>query len=120
MVSFFKKTKQFYKFTDQSFLNLFFYDNWKKFPIRYNLLVGSSFEHPFLISHIYKANVLHFNGIRNPWEKENIFYSLWKKNFDKADLINLSNRLPAKKPEFKIIFFRYFLKINSERRKKNL
>jgi lipopolysaccharide biosynthesis glycosyltransferase len=83
---------------DDSIMNLFFYEQWVKVPLVFNVLV-----HNFGLKK-YKAIILHFNkpaklseqNLR-PWDKGNRYYEEWKTNLERAELIDLNKIQKGKK-----------------------
>jgi len=108
----FNKLKElFEQYKDNSYwaeegpFNILFYDNWKALPYTYNLNTNHA-----ILSHNWKpeninAAILHFiiensdfkNYPYKPWNSGNYFYNEWKYNLDKADLIDLSQKINTRK-----------------------
>lgn len=97
----------FYKYariceSDDPILNLYFYKQWTKIPVVYNVLI-----HMFGLKKFNNAIILHFSKPGNfreknlrPWEEGNPYYHEWKSNLDKAEYIDLNTIQPAKKWNF--------------------
>jgi len=94
---------------EQAILNLFFYKKWSKIPLIYNVCINYALEYP-----PKKAIVFHFAGIKKgqkPWDSENTFYEEWKRNLEKAELIDLKKIFPKKSEVLEIQIYHLFLKI---------
>lgn len=77
--------------SDDTILNLFFYDQWKKIPLVYNSIAYSYDQKK------HKAIILHFNNPvlwkkqnLRPWDKGNLYYEEWKTNLERAEFIDLN------------------------------
>ncbi|MCL5018716.1 MAG: hypothetical protein M1416_03065 [Candidatus Pacearchaeota archaeon] len=105
-----QKNLNFFYYGEQTALNLYFYNKWKKIPLAYNLCVdGFNYYHA-----PQKGIILHFAGSNKPWRSGNPCYNEWKKNLEKAELIDL-NDIPSgqKFYEIKIYHkFSFFLRLN--------
>ena len=105
----------FYKYAnisngDDSILNLFFYDQWIKIPLVYNVQVN------YVGLKKYKGIILHFQRHSHYFPLEdpkNSFYTEWNTNLEKAEFIDLNNIQKAKKwTDFKIKYYTLFLRIS--------
>lgn len=92
---------------DDSILNLFFYDQWVKIPLVYNVQVN------YIGLKKYKGIVLHFQRHSHYaplWEPQNFYYREWKSNLDKAENIDLNIVQNVNKwSPFKIKWYTSFL-----------
>ena len=104
----------FYKYAnisngDDSILNLFFYDQWIKIPLVYNVQVN------YIGLNKYKGIILHFQRHSHYFPLEdpkNPFNQEWKSNLEKAEFIDLNNIQKVKKwTHFKIKYYALFLSI---------
>jgi len=93
---------------DDSILNLFFYDQWSKSPLVYNVQVN------YIGLKKYKGIILHFQRHSHYaplWEPQNFYYPEWKTNLEKAEFIDLSKvQLVRAWSIFKIKWYSLFLK----------
>lgn len=110
---------------DQPILNLFFYKKWIELPLIYNFSPYNT-TFPFFNKNKTKVKgiILHFWGALKPWNKKSPFYKEWKKNFKKAELINLKNPPEGKKLtdkeikkysrmlKMKLVFYSPFIQID--------
>ncbi len=109
----------FYKYaniceSDDAILNLYFYRQWTKIPMVFNVLV-----HNFGLKNYNNAIILHFNKPANfrdknlrPWEEGNHYYNEWKANLDKAELMDLQKVQAGKKwGFFKINYYSLLLNL---------
>jgi len=88
--------------SDQPILNLYFFKVWKQLDYSYNLIVPVWTRwYCFKEKHI-DAPILHIFGKNKPWLPDSPFYREWKKNLDRADLIDLTSR-PAAPKKFSIL-----------------
>jgi lipopolysaccharide biosynthesis glycosyltransferase len=91
------KYLKFARYPDQLILNLYFYEKWKILPVVYNTYATF---HDFRFPRFLKVPIIHFfarikddAGLFNPvWNHKNLYYSIWKKNLDNFDGIDLSTR----------------------------
>lgn len=85
----FNKYKNIAATGDQTILNLYFYKNWKRLSYIYNSSVHSlPYYYGFDAGKMQTA-VLHFLGNNvKPWNKKSIFYTEWKSNLKRAEIIN--------------------------------
>ena len=94
------KYQPFARFPEQLWMNLHFYRNWERLPLRYNLFASYLHARHRLRPEDIDATILHFprfgceRGYRC-WEKENPFYSEWKGNLDRAELIDIKRLRPS-------------------------
>ncbi len=99
--SFKKLLKLFYRYRkvqrykEEPILNLYLYKKWGEIPRIYNLnpyyVIPKSLESNRTKK--IKAAALCFSTEYKPWDIGNIFYKEWKNNLDKADYIDLKNRI---------------------------
>jgi lipopolysaccharide biosynthesis glycosyltransferase len=98
---------------EQTALNLQVYKKWEKIPAVYNAFVN---YHSRVLQKRIKGVILHFAGrVSKPqppiWNPENPFYSEWKSNREKAELIDLGKvQKPKRWNIFKIYFYSMVLK----------
>ncbi|HOY31110.1 MAG TPA: glycosyltransferase [Bacteroidales bacterium] len=94
---FFKDNVAEFKYLDQATLNLVFYKQWEKLPKIYNIF----YVYPhFWLPRILKYPIIHF--VKCPehpllWDIKNPFYAEWKKNLERAELMNLGEIQKVKK-----------------------
>ena len=74
-------------FGEQPIINLLFYKKWKKLPKPYN-----SFSFELSKSPDKKGSkvIIHFCHDVKPWIKKSDYYSIWKHNLKRADLIRIN------------------------------
>lgn len=98
------KILSFYRFyipsADDFILNLFFYKNWERLPLYYNVFVIEfvRFLYKFHLMKI-KGVVIHFpdGGVfdtNKPWNKTHQFYKEWRLNLDKSNFIDTKKPYP--------------------------
>ena len=99
---------------EQPSLNLLFYRKWKELPYFY-------IAHPVGMTQYYqikkkkiRAISMHFSCL-HPWEPTNDYYKEWKQNRDKAEEIDLSNRLVPVQNWTKWEMQRYWLYLKARR-----
>ncbi len=97
----FKRYKSICRIGEEPIFNLFFYRKRKKIPWVYNTDMLRIIYDCNIKPEKIKGVTLHFiscPSITNkPWEKNNPFYPEWKSNLERAELIDLNNRIPPKK-----------------------
>ncbi len=77
---------------EQSILNMYFYKRWKKMNFFYNIpVIVWADGYNVKLKNIDGA-ILHFFGIKKPWDKRSPFYKEWQENFKKSDDITLKSR----------------------------
>jgi lipopolysaccharide biosynthesis glycosyltransferase len=99
--------------SDDSILNLFFYNQWIKIPLVYNAMtfMFGLKKHKAIVLHFNNPVKLYQKNLR-PWDKENPFYEEWKANLDRAEFIDLNSIQKAKKWNiFKIYYNSLVLKV---------
>lgn len=101
---------------DQAMQNLYFYHTWKKLPQAYNLNPDFLIDHFNIKPGNIKGIILHFIAIgeeHKPWHTKNYFYSEWKENVKKADLIDTRKILAPREvwSEIDIKLYTLYLKI---------
>ncbi len=85
------------KYGDQLILNLYFQNKWKKLPIAYNVFMTF---HDYKLPYKFKPVATHYFARQSKdsplfkplWHPENLYYTEWKRNLDKADNIDLYNK----------------------------
>jgi len=90
---------------EEGAVNLFFHKNWKELPFFYNVFVSQMMEDYDIKPENIKGKILHFIGsgkdgrkeYYRAWHKKNYFYTEWRYNLDRADLIDLKNRKKGKR-----------------------
>ncbi|MCL5018712.1 MAG: glycosyltransferase [Candidatus Pacearchaeota archaeon] len=97
-------------------INLMFYRKWKKISIAYDILPRAIVQYLHIKPEKIEGIILHFiskGEKEKPWHKENYFYSEWKSNIERADLIDLT-KIPMGKiwRDSQICSYSFFLKIN--------
>ncbi|HLD10577.1 MAG TPA: glycosyltransferase [Candidatus Nanoarchaeia archaeon] len=76
---------------EEPLLNLYFQGIWNRLPIIYNFPVVLSNK---VVEAIFGESVVqHFVSSKKPWKKDSSFYREWKDNLEKADRIDLDNRI---------------------------
>jgi len=113
LLSFFEKSKSFYRMVDQPLLNLFFYGRWQALPTAYNVLVRNYVHSGFLTKlrnpFLCYARVLHFNGLKKPWQNSHsVYHGLWKKNFDQAEFMMVGRAVPMRPNKYAMRKIYYF------------
>jgi lipopolysaccharide biosynthesis glycosyltransferase len=86
--------------SEETVLNLYFYDTWQELSQIYNMCPSYEIFHSgcgpdnlkTVVSHTYS----NFRGGK-PWNPKSPLHPEWKSNLDKADLIDLANPKPAKR-----------------------
>jgi Glycosyl transferase family 8 len=84
------------RFGEQLCINLYFYKKWTRLPMKYNLFATYLQTKRGLSEKQVDGVVLHFprfgdeEGFRC-WDTNNPFYDEWKRNLDRADLIDLEH-----------------------------
>ena len=107
IISLVKKYENYLVETDEAILGLYFNKKIESLPKVYNAL-PIIFNNKYIIKfkdvdgiiiHFVPGMYEHFIPVEKlkPWHPQNYFYPEWKKNLDKADLINLKKRLHAGK-----------------------
>lgn len=92
-----KKHMPFARYPEQLILNLYFQNKWKKLPVAYNVFITYHF---YRLPKKFKPVAMHFfarlsehSPLFKPlWHPENLYYTQWKRNLDKADNIDLNNK----------------------------
>lgn len=97
LMNLYERYKTISLYGDEPILNLYFYQNWKEIPVSYNLDPNYIRECYGLKLEQNVAAVIHCGWSKKPWDKTSPYYPLWLENLNKADKIDLSNRLPAAK-----------------------
>jgi len=93
-----KKYRNITVMADESILNLFFYKKCKMLPVVYCIWpFNGLIDKKRLEKKGVKSIVIYLMGNTSKWKEKNCFYSEWKHNLDRADLIDLNRRLPPKK-----------------------
>jgi len=91
LINFSKEHENIARLAEQSILNLYFYKKWEKLPPQYN---ANYFNPPNRrMPPIKDAIILHHWGLDKPWSPRNPFYKLWREYLDKADEVDLNDRL---------------------------
>ncbi len=99
LIDLFKKYKNFCT-GDDSLINLLFYKKWSKLPQVYNISPEFLKNCLEIKSEKIKGIILHFpkeGRFMKSWHKESLFCKEWKKNLDKADLIDFKKITSGKK-----------------------
>ncbi|VVB82685.1 Glycosyl transferase family 8 [uncultured archaeon] len=111
MVSLFYKIKEISMSADETTFNLFFYNNWKKLSVVYNLLVCYWIHFFHVNGSKINGKILHFmkNNKELISDKSFYFHKEWKENLDKAEFIDLKN-IPKITPLNKFSIYRIHLK----------
>ena len=101
-----------FKYGDQAILNLCFYKKWEKIPVIYNVFMAYQC---FKLPDNLKCILIHFITYSNHfkvWDPKNPYYPEWKKNFEKAEHIDLNKTQKVEKWNIlKINYYTFFLKI---------
>lgn len=90
------KYKDFGRFGEQLWMNLYFYKKWQRLPMEYNLFASYLHNRRRLPKRQIDGVVLHFprfgkeEGLRC-WDKNNAFYDEWKRNLERAEMIDLKH-----------------------------
>jgi len=84
------------QFPEQLWMNLFFYRKWERLPMEYNLFATYLQTLRHVPAKDIDAVVMHFPRLGNRpglrcWDTDNAFYSEWKNNYDRAELMDLKN-----------------------------
>jgi lipopolysaccharide biosynthesis glycosyltransferase len=79
----------------------------RKVPLLYNVVPQELEDKCGIKPAEQKAIVLHFVGKQKPWFKNNPFNHEWKNNFERADQINLNNRLAARETWTRLTIYKY-------------
>ena len=86
--------------SEETVLNMYFYDTWQELSQVYNICPSYEMYHSGCGPHNLKELVSHtysnFPGGK-PWNPRSPLNSEWKSNLDKADQIDLANPQPAKR-----------------------
>jgi len=80
--------------SEETVLNLHFYDKWQELSAVYNFCPGYELFYSGGSPETLKGIVHHsYSNLRRgkPWDQENPLYSEWKSNLEKADLIEIAN-----------------------------
>jgi lipopolysaccharide biosynthesis glycosyltransferase len=89
------------RYPDQLWLNLYFYKRWERLPMEYNLFASFLHARRGLPKSQVDAVIMHFprwppdESIRC-WHHNNAFYDEWKRNLERAELIDLKQVPTAK------------------------
>ncbi len=94
----FDKYLEYSRFGEQLCANLFFYKQWERLPMEYNLFATYLNVRRRLPKQQVDGVVLHFPRFGDEagcrcWDIENAFYDEWKANLNRAELIDL-DRIP--------------------------
>ena len=82
---------------DQLPLNLYFYNRWEKLAPVYNRIVQVNDTFSF-DQKLINAIIIHVVGFGDgPWNPSNAFHKEWSINFNKSEVLDLSN-IPFRKP----------------------
>jgi lipopolysaccharide biosynthesis glycosyltransferase len=89
------------RFPEQLWMNLYFYQKWERLPTEYNLFAYYLHVKRKLPKDRIDGVVLHFPRYANEeasrcWDGSNAFYDEWKKNLERAELIDLEKIPEAK------------------------
>ena len=91
-------------YSDQCFLNLFFYKKWQKLSMAYGYMITR--EYSAFLQQPKDALVLHFTSINRPWELTSPYHQLWIDNLNNAEHIDF----PTPKQVDKTVLRRAFIK----------
>ena len=97
LLNLFNNNKEIFKHGDEALFNLYFYDKWNKVPIVYNDPVNLLKIKYDINEKRDKSIAIHFIHFPKPWEKSSPYYLEWHNNLERAEDINLANRLEAKR-----------------------
>ncbi len=81
---------------DQPLFNLVFYNKIKFLPCIFNFYIPNCSFIYLKIAKRKEPIIIHLSSTDKPWNKFSPFYTEWKSNLNKADLIDLSKTLMAK------------------------
>lgn len=88
------------RFSEQSILNLYFYNKWEKLPRVYNLVPRIYINRFKINKNRLAAIIFHFAGSNDPkykpWNTKNQFYHDWNKNLQLANSVELSSQIKIK------------------------
>jgi hypothetical protein len=84
------------RFGEQLWMNLYFYRKWDKLPMGYNLFASYLHTKRRVTKKQVDGVVLHFPRCGNEeamrcWDRNNAFYDEWKRNLERAELIDLTH-----------------------------
>ena len=120
LLALYQKNKQACLYGEESVLNLFFYKKWHRLHDLYNF-------NPHYLDNYYKIKskniqpfLYHFFHLPKPWQSESPYYETWQTNLEKAENINLQNRLSAKKIVSRAEEEKYLRYIKYKKNKKKL
>jgi lipopolysaccharide biosynthesis glycosyltransferase len=80
------------RYGEEATLNLFFYKKWKMLPIVYNIYPDRTRHLCGVLPSHLRGIIVHFVVSCKPWKSESPFYAEWFHNYEKADMIDLSQR----------------------------
>ena len=88
--------------SEETVLNIYFYDQWKELPAVYNICPNYETGYRNCRPEELKGRILHFYSTffpiaRKPWSKENQNYIEWNYNLSKADGVDFKKQRPLKK-----------------------
>jgi lipopolysaccharide biosynthesis glycosyltransferase len=108
----FQKYGDLARFGEQLWMNLFFYKKWKRLPMEYNLFASYLHAKRGLPKSQVDGVILHFPRYGNEegfrcWDPGNPFYDEWKRNLERAELIDLKHipKAKSKWPGLKHLLF---------------
>ncbi len=99
--------------SEETVLNIFFYDKWQELSQVYNICPSYEIYHSECSPENLKGIVLHtysnFPGGK-PWNPKSPLYSEWKANLDKADMLDIAKpqvpeRILSKQEEVQYDFY---------------
>ncbi len=95
LVKIFYSYRLVYRYGDETTFNLYFYRKWQEISFIYNLDPYFIIPRPLQSKEIHNLPgvILHFFGGFKPWYLSSIFYKEWKNNLNRADDIDLENRI---------------------------
>ena len=84
------------RFGEQLWMNLYFYRKWERLPMEYNLFASYVHTKRRVPKKQVDGVVLHFPRCGNEegfrcWTMSNPFYDEWKRNLQRAELIDLAH-----------------------------
>ncbi|MDA3802947.1 MAG: NAD-dependent epimerase/dehydratase family protein [Patescibacteria group bacterium] len=82
------KYQDLYFLGEESALNLYYYNNWKKLPYTYNSSPDKLENYYGMVKERQKAFIMHFCRRVKPWEVESVYHKEWINNFNKFSEID--------------------------------